>query len=282
MKKIKPFFAVLIIGTLLSIGLAVYSINCTQKEIELLNYKNGIYVVSIDSKYFAENSDVYVSNFLETIEQAGKQTNAKVAINAGFFDPENGETISYTVKNGEIVLNPQKNKRLIESAELKPYLNKIFNRSELRVLSCLAPGGEEHFLYKISTHDEPVIPECEITYSIQAGPKLFPDFDLEKEFFVLKKDDKIIRQSAGALDKYARSAIAIKKDRILLIAVSNQASMTLEELAGFMKTLGVKEAMAFDGGSSTSLYVNLPELKFMLNSAKNDSARRVKSVLIVK
>jgi exopolysaccharide biosynthesis protein len=67
------------------------------------------------------------------------------------------------------------------------------------------------------------------------------------------------------------------------VAVSNQTPMTLKELAHFMKSLGVEHSMAFDGGSSTSLYVDIPEKRgFVLNSAKDNAARRVKSILIVK
>ena len=144
---------------------------------------------------------------------------------------------------------------------------------------------------KIKKHNEPLPLQeaCTLVYSIQAGPGLVPDFDLEKEFFILKKDGKIIRESASALQKVARSAIGIKKDRILLVAVSNEKPMTLEELSGFMKNLDVEQAMAFDGGSSTSLYVdkNLIGMEtdkptFVLTSAKDNAARRVKSILIVK
>ena len=57
--------------------------------------------------------------------------------------------------------------------------------------------------------------------------------------------------------------------------------MTLPELADLMKSLGVEQAMAFDGGSSTSLYVNGTD-KFILTSAKDNAARRIKSALIIK
>ena len=67
------------------------------------------------------------------------------------------------------------------------------------------------------------------------------------------------------------------------MAVSNNNPMTLEELACFMKEIGTEQALAFDGGSSTSLYVDILEKeKFVLNSAKDNAARRVKSILIVK
>ena len=289
--KIKIFSIILLSWLLLSLGLSVYSQICNKKEIEFNIYNNGIYVVSIDSGYFAKNSDIYISNSLETVEKAAKENNAKVAINAGFFDPNNGKTTSYILKNNEIVENPEKNERLAQSEELKPYFNKILNRSEFRVLNCpidkILQNGEiagSETIFEIKNHKDPLPPEncCSLSYSIQAGPELVPDFNLEKEFFMLKKDGKIVRESASSLHKFARSAIGIKKDRILIVAVSNQNAMTLQELSDFMKDLGVEKAMAFDGGSSTSLYVKLPEKKFMLNSSKDNTARKVKSILIVK
>ena len=289
-KYYKIFLISLLIGILTSVGLAVYSQICGKPDIELQVYKKGIYVVSINAVYFAENSGIYVSNFLETVEDAAKKTNAKIAINTGFFDPENGKTISYILKNNQIVENPENNERLMGSEELKPHLDRIFNRSEFRVLKCpcdcILPNGEikKNITFEIKKHNEPLPLQeaCTLVYSIQAGPELVPDFDLEKEFFILKKDGKTVRESASALQKVARSAIGIKKDRILLVAVSNEASMTLEELANFMKEIGIEKAMAFDGGSSTSLYVDLSGKKLVLNSAKDRTARRVKSILVLK
>lgn len=297
-KCYKKFIIALLIGILASIGFVVYSQNCSKPDIIFDEYKQGVYVVSIDADYFAKNSDVFVAENsktaegvdLETVENAAKENNAKIAINAGFFDPNNAKTISFILKNNEIVENPQNNERLTGSEELKPYFDKIFNRAEFRVLSCpcdcILPNGEikKNITFEIKNHNESLPPQdaCTLVYSIQAGPALVPDFDLEKEFFILKKDGKVVRESASALQKVARSAIGIKKDRILLVAASNQHPMKLGELSDFMNSLGVEQAMAFDGGSSTSLYVDLPSKKLVLNSAKDRTARRVKSILILK
>jgi len=290
--RLKFFLIILFAGIFLVFGLAVYSQICGKPEISFQVYKKGIYVVSIDADYFVKNSDVYVPENLETVESAAEKNNAKIAINVGFFDPNNGKTTSYVLKNNQIIENPENNERLTQSEELKPYFDKILNRSEFRVLKCpidkILQSGEiisYETIFEIKNHKEslPQSDYCSLVYSIQAGPELAPEFDLEKEFFILKKDGKIVRESASALHKFARSAIGIKKDRILLVAASNENPMTLEELADFMKELGVEQAMAFDGGSSTSLYVDIPEKKdFILTSAKGNTARQVKSILIIK
>jgi exopolysaccharide biosynthesis protein len=260
-------------------SLAVYSQNYCQKCIEICTYKRGIYVVSIDKDYFARNSDIYAAESLETVESVAKKNDVKVAINAGFFDPANAKTISYIYKDGEEILNPRDNERLTSSEELKPYLEKIFNRTEFRVLCC-----SDDIKVDIQPHNAPISKNCGILYSIQAGPSLIPDLALEKEFFVLKKDNIVVRESASVLHKVARSAIGIKNNRIIIVAATNKSPMTLQELAEFMKKQGIERAMAFDGGSSTSLYVDIPEEKkrLNLNSAKDNSARKVKTILIVK
>lgn len=276
--KIRKLLIIFLAGILLTFGIAVYSQICGKKDIEFQSYKKGIYVVSIDSDYFGKNSDIYVSDYLERVENVAKKTSAKVALNAGFFDPGNGKTTSYVLKNNKIIEDPEKNECLTASEAIKPYFSKILNRSEFRALSC-----QDGVKFNIKQHNEPIDKDCCLNYSIQAGPELVPNFNLEEEFFVLKKKNKVVRQSACALKRFARSAIGIKKDRILLVAASNKNPLTLKELADFMKKLGVEEAMAFDGGSSTSLYVDIPEKRgFILNSAKDNAARRVKSVLVLR
>lgn len=230
----------------------------SKDRIILKEYKHGIYVVKVDANYFAQNSFIYISNNLETVEQAAKKTHAKAAINAGFFDPNNAKTVSYILENNTIVADPRNNKRLTGNDDLKPYLEKIFNRSEFRVYSNC---------FEIKPHNAPIL-RNNLKYSIQAGPELLPDYNVEKEYF-----GKLAGQ------KVARSAIAIKNNEILLIAAHD---LTLKELTDFLKKLKVEHAMAFDGGSSTSLYVDLLGKKLNLNSAKDNTARRVKSILILK
>jgi len=278
-KKIKYLTSIFAFFALTFASIGVLSLG-HPKNIEFSLYKEGVYVVSIDSDYFAKNSDLYIPEKLETVENAAQKTMAKVAINAGFFDPNNTKTISYAIKNNQTILNPNDNPSLMGSEELKPHLDKIFNRAEFRLLKC---GNK--YLFEIAPHNKPLscTNNCSIEYAVQAGPLLYPTFDLEGEFFILKKEGKVVRQSASSLLYTARSAIGVKGNRIYLIAVSNQNPMSLEELSKLMKEMGFEQAMAFDGGSSTSLFVNIPEKKdFLLNSTSEKSARRVKSVLIVK
>ena len=239
--------------------------------------QKGVYVVDVNLKECSDCIGIYNSDSLETVEEIAKKTGVQIAINAGFFDPSNMMTTSYVVLNSEMVANPVLNKNLTDNPEIQPYLAQILNRSEFRILNC-----NEQLKFQIAAHTENA-DNCKIIHSVQAGPDLFPDLKLEEEAFVIKKDGKVIRESAGALGKYARSALGIKKDHILLVAVGSDRGISIPELSKLMKKLNIEDAMAFDGGSSTSLYVNVPgQQPFNLVSAKDHTARRVKSVLFIK
>jgi len=255
----------------------------SKKFIEFYMPQKGIYIIDININDCPNCIVPYVSDSLETVQEMAEKNNAIVAINAGFFDPKNSKTTSYVVKDKQIIADPTLNQDLINNPILKQYLPGILNRSELRIQNCFLNTGKVIKQYKIVQHNVPSDMKCEIIHSIQAGPELLPELKLSEEAFVIKKDGKVVKESAGALSKCARSAVGIKNNHVFLVAISNSKQMTLEELAQFMKELGVDQAMAFDGGSSTSLYVNLPDQKkFNLVSAKENSARKVKSVLLIK
>jgi len=57
--------------------------------------------------------------------------------------------------------------------------------------------------------------------------------------------------------------------------------MSLQSLAGFMKTKGVEKAMNLDGGSSSSLYYQGKTFYGKVDDKGNQLRRLVKSVLLV-
>lgn len=216
----------------------------------------------------------FVDNLLETNLDVFNKTKARFVVNAGFFDPKNKKTVSYLISDSNIVLDPTKNENLTENVALKPYLDKIFNRSEFRILQ----DSKGKFLYDIACHNDKIPDGYTLKHSIQAGPQLLPELRLEEEFFVLVKDGKIISESASALQKYARTAIGIRDNNVYLFIVTNDAPMTLEELADLTRKWGMQKAMAFDGGGSTSF--DSKELHII--SEKDNQARKLKSFLILR
>lgn len=263
----------------------LYAVNYAQESssppVKFYKHQKGVYVVEIDTEKCPDCIIPYVAEDLQTVKDIAVQENAFAAINAGYFDTVNHKTASYVVKDGKTIANPEDNENLMQNPSLSKYLPQILNRAEFRVLNCLLNTGKTIKYYDIALHNENPM-KCEIEHSIQAGPILLSEMDLEKEAFIVRQNGKVIKESAGVLHKYARSAVAVKGSKVLLIAVGNESKMTITELKELVKKLGAEKAMAFDGGSSTSLFVNLPEMPFELNSAKDNQARRIKSALLVK
>lgn len=278
MLKIKNLLLPLLLTSCMVISGCKLSSTSQKELIKFSKIANGLYLVDINTKDYPESLAVYLSDKLETVDSVAEKTKSNAAINAGFFDPTNSLTTSYVIKDGKLVADPTENAHLMLNSKLSQYLPAILNRSELRMYKC-----DNEIKFDITTHNAEIPVNCKIENSVQGGPELFPKLRLEEEIFVVRNQEKIIKESASALHKCARSAIAIKGDHILLIAVKNKPGMTLPELAEAIKNLGVDKAMAFDGGSSTSLFVKSPnKQKFILNSAKNDCARRVKSIITVR
>lgn len=265
MKKIIYF--VLIIFVSLSLTAFQY-----EKEIIISENIPGIIVVQINTDKLKNKIKPYYVEHLATNREVFDLTKAVLVVNAGFFDPKNEQTVSYVTVNGNVILNPHNNKSLIENHSLKPHMNKILNRSEFRILS-----NNDKIKYDIAPHNAPVEAGWVIKHAIQAGPALLPEANLEEEFFVLKKDGKIISESASSLKKYPRTIIGIKNNNIYLIIATTKAPITLPDAAAYAKELGLEKAMAFDGGGSTS--IDYKDLHIV--SDKDSTARKLKSFLII-
>ena len=101
--------------------------------------------------------------------------------------------------------------------------------------------------------------------------------DLEKEYFVVKRNGVVVRDSISAERQVARSAIGLKENDIYLFIATDKHPMTIEELSAFMKSKGMEKALALDGGSSTSFENG----DISITSAGDGKGRKVKSFLII-
>ena len=239
---------ILIILTLLLLNLFICqnSVYSKTTPYRIVQDPEGVYIVEVNT---TKNSLVpYVSEKLETNENVYKKTGAKLVINAGFFDPKNQKTVSYITINGNLKESPENNENLMNNKVLEPYMDKILNRSEFRILE----NTKGKLLYDIASHNDVIPTGYKLKHAIQAGPMLFPDLRLEEEFFVLKQDGKIISESASSLHKYARTAIGIRDNNVYLFIITNKNPMTLEEVSNLTRKWGMEKSMAFDGGGSSS------------------------------
>ncbi|NET33717.1 MAG: hypothetical protein F6K19_17120 [Cyanothece sp. SIO1E1] len=73
-----------------------------------------------------------VAPTLEYLDNFAHQQGAIAALNGGFFDPHNQQTTSHVIQQGERLVDPRLNPRLINNPDLAPYLSQILNRSEFR------------------------------------------------------------------------------------------------------------------------------------------------------
>ncbi|MBS1957665.1 MAG: phosphodiester glycosidase family protein [Cyanobacteria bacterium SZAS-4] len=191
------------------------------------------------------------------------RVDAVASVNGAFFNLTNGESTSYVTVSGQLLCDPHKNKALTENVKLKPFLETIYKRSELRILKDKI--GRLHF--SIAPHFAPTAHDLTIVHAIQAGPRLLPTLTDKEEAFVRTEAGGTIVDSIGVNRPAARTAIGITKDggHALLLCVASKrqdefsSGLTLAELAELFKRLGCTEALNLDGGTSTTMSVKLSD-----------------------
>jgi exopolysaccharide biosynthesis protein len=216
-----------------------------------------------------------------TVEQVAAKTNAIAVINAGFFDPINQKTTSTVLMDGQLVATPKDNERLVNNPKLAPYLNAILNRSEFRVYQC---GSQVR--YGIDLRSAPIPDGCRLAQAVGGGPQLLPKNTSQLEGFTAYVKGELIRDAIGGTQPNARSAIGLKPDGTVIWVMVAQtlaqpSGMTLDELADFMKRLGVTSALNLDGGTSSSMYVQGNVLYGKRDEAGQPIKRAVKSALLL-
>lgn len=241
-----------------------------------IDEQDGIYHIVLKGERIKKRIKFVASEDLKTNREIHNSSKAVLTVNAGFFDPKNGETISYIVTDKMIVADPFFNESLLANPFFKRHKNEVINRSEFRIMHC---GNK--FKYDITPHNASVPFECSIETSAQGGPLLYPELRMEEEGFIVKNSSgEVIREAASVLHKVSRTVIGIKgQDECHILIITDDNPMTLEQAAQLCKKLGLDKAMAFDGGSSTSMnYKNDIEVI----SVKGDGAgRRLKSFMLV-
>jgi hypothetical protein len=241
-----------------------------------INYNDGIYHIALTGEKIKKRMSFVSSESLITNKEAHQRTASKLTVNAGYFDPKNEKSISYIVTDRNTAEDPQLNQSLLSNPILRRNIDKILNRTEFRVVEC--SNGKYH--YEIVPHKSSVDFGCNIITSAQGGPLIYPQLRLEEEFFIVKENGKIVRESCSVLHKTSRTIIGLKNEEAQILIITDEHPMDLYEVHDYVKSLGWDRAMAFDGGSSTSMnYLK----KYNIVSTKGDGAgRSLKSFLIVR
>jgi len=233
---------------------SVLSINISYASDINVNFEDGIYHIILSGEKMKKQIQFISSSNLITNKEAHNNSASLLTINTGFFDPNNKKTISYIVNDYQTVEDPIFNENLMQNPILRRNLKSILNRTEFRVLDC-----DDKLKYEIAQHNSKVDFLCSIKTSAQGGPQLLPTLRLEEEFFISKDSEgNIIRESASVLHKTARTLIGLKslpkgEQEVHIFIVTNEHPMDIYESRDLCAKYNLDSAMAFDGGSSTSL-----------------------------
>jgi len=246
-----------------------------------MDYNDGIYHFVLSGDKIKKQIKFVSSQNLITNKEAHTTAGSLLTINAGFFDPNNQKTISYIVNDSQTVEDPIFNESMMTNPVLRRNMQKILNRTEFRVLDC-----DSKLKYEITQHNANVDFLCSVVTSAQGGPQLLPTLRLEEEFFIVKDaDGNVIRESASVLHKTARTLIGIKNldknaQEVHIFIVTNEHPMDIYEAQELCKKYELSSAMAFDGGSSTSL--DYKKIHVTSTQDSGDTGRALKSFMIVK
>lgn len=185
---------------------------------------------------------------------------ASAAVNAGFFNMSDGESASYTTIAGKQVANPPTNRALVENPKLKPHLEKIFDRTEVRFMQ----SSKGKTVIAIVAHNEPLPAGMKLVDAVQAGPRLLPTVTARQEAFLRTDIDGRESDSIGVRNPAARTAFGVTKDgHAMMVSVAGKgqdpesSGVTLAQLSDVMRDLGCKSAINFDGGASSTMYLRL-------------------------
>ena len=237
---------------------------------------NGIYHIILKGEKIKKRIKFVASEDLITNREAHIKGKSTLTVNAGFFDPKSGKTVSYVVTDGITSADPMFNQALLANPFFRRNMATILNRSEFRVMQC---GNK--FQYEIVSHKSEVPFGCRLVTSAQGGPLILPELKLEEEGFIVKNAaGEVIRESASVLHKTSRTIIGLKgTDECHIFIITDDNPMDLYEVQKLCNSYKLERAMAFDGGSSTSLnYKNSIEVV----STKGDGAgRMLKSFMLV-
>lgn len=237
---------------------------------------NGIYHIVLKGEKIKKKIKFVVSEDLVTNREAHVKGRATLTVNAGFFDPKNGKTISYVVTDRMTSADPMFNASLLANPFFRKNMNTVLNRSEFRVMQC---GNK--FEYSIVGHKSEVPFGCAVITSAQGGPLIMPELHMEEEGFIVKNENgEVIRESASVLHKTSRTIIGLKgTDECHILIITDENPMDLYDVQKLCKDLNLDRAMAFDGGSSTSMnYKNSIEV---VSNKGDGGGRMLKSFMLV-
>lgn len=247
---------------------------------EIVKFNNdeaGVYVFKINTKKYGDKIKPYITPRLTTTGKLYQQDCFELVVNGGFFDVQNGKTVSYVTIDNKMVGDVKEYKELTNNLEKEKRLDKVLSRAELRILEKKGLFKDK-LLFDIAYHNEEIKKGYTLRHALQAGPMLSPTMDLEAEGFVQYDDEKnVVFQSVDILKRRERTAIGLKGDELYIVIFTHNHKVDAKEMKDYMtEKLKLKKILALDGGLSTSI-----NYKDIAIGSLGKYQRRVKSFLVV-
>jgi len=203
---------------------------------------------------------------LLTTSDFGLRDTAIAAINGNFFDVKNGGAVDFVRVNGKTINTNR--------------LDKNGNRARHQEAAVVIENG------KI------LIKKWDGTTDWETGMTA-RNVMLNGPLLTLNHIDETLDTTGFSRLRHPRTCLGIKPNgRVLLLTVDgrneNAAGMSLFELSKLMRWLGCASAINFDGGGSTTLWVNgMPDhgvINYPSDNKKwdHEGQRRVANVILVK
>ena len=203
---------------------------------------------------------------LITTSDFGVRDTAIVAINGNFFDVKDGGSVDYVRLNGKIINTNR--------------LDKKGNRAKHQQAGVVI----DHGILAIKKWDGSEDWETKLTAQnvLLNGPLLR-----------YNNQNEVLDTTSFTRHRHPRTCLGIKPNgRVILLTVDgrneNSAGMSLMELTSLMKWLGCTDAINFDGGGSTTLWVDgMPDYDVVNYPSDNkkwdhEGQRKVANVVLVK
>lgn len=196
----------------------------------------------------------------------GLRDTAIAAINGNFFDVKNGGAVDFVRVNGKTINTNR--------------LDKNGNRARHQEAGVIIENG------KISINKWDGTRDWETKLTAQ-------NVMLNGPLLTLNHIDEPLDTTGFSRLRHPRTCLGIKPNgRVILLAVDgrneNAAGMSLFELTKLMRWLGCNNAINFDGGGSTTLWVNgMPDhgvVNYPTDNKKwdHEGQRKVANVILVK
>jgi exopolysaccharide biosynthesis protein len=203
-------------------------------ETPLKNKKIKFSLIAADEK----KADTSARRLLLPTSKLAKASNAIAAVNAGFFDTRNGGAVDFIRINGKVTDTT----RVVNVPRLPTYAIAAvtIHKNKVKIIKGTPERGWEKQLKEENV--------------LLTGPLL-----------LLNRQSQTLEKNAFNDNRHPRTCACITNDKkLLLITVDGRSSeaygMSLHELTALTKALNCKDAINFDGGGSTTMYIqNQPE-----------------------